>query len=143
MKSFFLLFLFFLIASFPVFSSNSDINTIKKYYSLLSNRKTLRVAYSISAKKVDYKTFYSWYKNNIRTMVDRINQNEDGSYRFYVTVINENPDNPDDIEYAVYNVKMTVEKGKILKSESTQVYDYVYYEKNIDNIDNKTVIKVM
>jgi hypothetical protein len=128
-----LVFCFLLCESVFCFSSSSDIEIIKKYYNYMSNRKHLKDAYEMSSKKTDYNTFYSWYKDIAKINLGDIRENADGSYGFIVTIINHVPSVQDRVESAVYEVKMIVSNGKIEKSISRQIFDYVVMEKDINN----------
>ncbi len=122
MKKFLLILIVSSLSVF-IFAADNDQNVkvIQNYYLYLQSPDTLKNAYEISPKKVDFDTFRKWYQKVAFTMVKDMRKNSDGSYTFKVHIGENLGDYGRNKEVSLYEVNMKVKDGKIIESASRTI----------------------
>lgn len=136
-----ILILIVLLLSFFIINAGDDpnIKVIKNYYSYLSSPDTLQKAYDISPKKVDFAAFKKWYEKVTIAYAFNIKKNSDGSYTFWAHIGEFfGEENSNINEVSMYEVTMTINKGKIVDSKSKPID--LYDIKTIKYNDNQITI---
>jgi|GEM_PF-4292997 len=112
--------------------NDKNIQTIKKYYNYLENKDTVKKAYEMSPKKVDFDTFNKWYKDVSKIYLINIKKINTNNYRFIVFLTDKKN------KTSTFDVTFEIKNGKILSSKSKQIKYYI--EKEIPFKDNKKIV---
>lgn len=114
----------------------SDEEVIRKYYKYMANNTTLDKAYAMSVKSVSYEKYVSWYKNVASVQLTGFTKIGAHTYNFIVNYREyENSNTGADIKTELYDVTMTIDKGKIVKSKSVLLDEELEVIEFMEEID--------